>query len=83
VQDAVFIQNAETVQYYLYNGFCVNKNRFDHDTVHSTNGKYDAFTGDPVLPKTSSSEEIEWKKLLSPLNGFGVPFLGMKLFGYN
>jgi len=39
-------------------------------------------TGESVLPKTSSGEEIEKEKPSSPLNGFGVPFLCMKLFGY-
>jgi len=43
VQDAVFIQNAETVPYYLYNGFYGNENGKDHGTLHHTKGKLDSF----------------------------------------
>jgi len=39
-------------------------------------------TGESILPKTSSSEEIEEEKHLCHLKGFGVPFLRMKLSGY-
>jgi len=39
VQDAVLIQNDETVLYDLNNGFNGNENGLDHDTLRSTNGK--------------------------------------------
>jgi len=65
VWDAVFIQNAETVPYDLYNGFYGNENVLDHGTLHSTNGKLDAFK-ESVLPKISSCEDIEVENFRAP-----------------
>jgi len=72
--DAVFIQNAEIVPYNLYNVFYGNENDLIMVCFIPPMTNKMPSNGGSVLPKTSSSEEIEVAKLSSPLKEFRVHF---------